>query len=245
MTSSVIVVHLNICFAGIPTCGCGQCDVYKVFNRECERPSGITIPGIASQDHFALTPSHPISIDQLHILQHTLSSLLHLLDEYASCLRKADPDELIVLASAFYDGELKARFRQSDDPVTQLYRYIREKNLWVSDEDLEKMKDVAEEVKCCEGILVVEKMQSLFGEVIKERTVPICEAVTYPSYYYLPRKRQFVFILDDDFRQLPFSESVFFALYYRVRTTLNSDGYIAFVTLQTALAKGLKIRSPS
>ena len=216
-----------------------------MFNLECERPSNFTIPGVASRDRFTLTPSHPISIDQQHILKHRFGSLLCLLEEYFSCLRMADPDEVILQASAFFDGELKARFRPPTDPVAQLHQYIQEENLWINDEDLQRLKELAEAIDSCVGMQIVEKMQSLFSDIISERTIRTCEVMTYPSYCHLPHKPQFVFILDDEFRKLPFSESVFYALYYRVRMTLNSDGYITFITLKTALEKGLNIMAPS
>lgn len=233
---------------GVPSCGCLRCDICKVFDRGCGTPNwNCTLPGIAPRSPCMLTSSQP---DQQHKLKVNLSTLLHLHEQYFSCLRDARPAELMLYTPDFYGGstDLKARLEKSPDVVMEFRQYIIENCLWIHDVDLNTMKLVAKAVKIPEGELIVEKMESLLVELIKERTVYLREVVQYPSYCRLRRMPQYVFILDDEFSKLQFSESLFYALYHRVRASINSDGckYIAFVTLQTATEKGLKvIRHPT
>lgn len=229
-------------------CGCGNCDIYKVFSGECESSrSDFTIPGIGPQDQFTLTPRHPVSNDQQYVLSCKLSPILGLLVQFFSYLSTADPGEVMAFAPEFYDGsaELKAQLQQSPNAVKTLHQHILENGLWIYDEDLERIKEVAKAVGRPKGVEIIEEMQLLMTKLIVERTIETDEVVEYPSYCRLPRMRQFVFVLDCEFRRVPFSELAFCALYSRASKSIESDGYISFVTLQTANSKGLRIRPPA
>ena len=232
----------------MPPCGCGSCNIYEVFNGECESSRlDFTIPGIAPKDRFTLTPFQSVSTNQQHVFLYKLSTVLDLLEQFFSYLSTADPGEVMAFSPEFYGGsaELKAQLQQSSDVAVTLRQHILENGLWIYDEDLERMKEVAKAVGRPDGVESIKKMQLLVAKVVDERTIQTSEVVMYPSYCRLPRMFQFVFILDDEFRRVPFSESVFYALYDRVSKSIKSDGYISFITLQTAISKGLRIRPPA
>ena len=238
-------------YTGVPDCDCGKCDIHTVCNQGCKKPHlNHTIPAIAPQACCTLLPCQMVSVRPQYVLRYSLGKLLCQIREVFSCLYKADPSDLTGYAPDYYDGsaELKENLKKASDKVAFFQGYVFEQGLWISDEDLVRLKDVALALDIFDAAKLIDCARLLFDNIIDERTIQTRDTMTFPSYCRCVSMPKFVFLIDEEFRCVRFSESIFSALYHRVRMNITKtrelEGCVLFVTLQTAIQKGLSVKPP-
>ena len=236
--TNILFMHIYI---GMASCGCGNCSIFTLCSNECQNPNHARRIPILCHSMPVLSQYQEREV----VLILSLRSILQLLRKYCHLFLEADPGQLKFFLRNYYpEFRVMAVGRKL---VEEFHSHIFWNVSWVSDANLTRFRDVANALNVEEAVKVVDTLESTLDLLIGERIIRTTETVHYPYNGGCTCKPHFLFVVDEDFQELP--HSIFAALLTRVSDGIKQskgvDPYVSFVAIQITGLHGFNVKSLS